>query len=108
MAFENPGDDALRELQTLAEENQRLKQQVAEFEAVQRMAQEQAAARAAKTGPTLAAPDPSDDAGEFVPEPGRWANWQVILVASVLLLAFSAGGWLVDWGIRRRHGGFRV
>jgi hypothetical protein len=26
----------------------------------------------------------------------------------VLLLTFALGGWLVDWGVRRRHGGFRV
>jgi hypothetical protein len=43
-----------------------------------------------------------------LPPGGRWEDWHLILVASVLLLAFAAGGWLVDWGIRRRHGGFRV
>ena len=40
----------------------------------------------------------------------RWSRpiYETTPVASILLLAFSAGGWLVDWGVRRRHGGFRI
>lgn len=101
--------DTLRELQSLAEENQRLKQQLAELEAVQRMARERqqdppahgSGAAAAMTVNALTSHAPR-------PPGGRWEDWHLILVASVLLLAFAAGGWLVDWGIRRRHGGFRV
>ena len=99
--------DALREMQLLAEENQRLKQEVAELEAMQRMSLEQQrrvneeAAAAPATAPPGAA-TPRDLA------PTRWESWHLVLVASVLLLAFSTGGWLVDWSIRRRHGGFRI
>lgn len=101
--------DALREMQALAEENQRLKQQVAELEAMQRMARERASTAAAAPAATAPAPETAQNAPAPVPELlGRWETWQMLLLASVLLLAFGAGGWLVDWGIRRRHGGFRV
>lgn len=99
--------EALREMQSLAEENQRLKQQMAELEAVQRMSVEQAPPAEAAVTP---APDIAPEAPR-APEllaRGRWQTWHLILGASILLLAFSAGGWLVDWGVRRRHGGFRV
>lgn len=100
--------DTLRELQALAEENQRLKQQLAELQAVQRMAEErgQAAPDGAASGAPRDATAPFTHAP--IPPGGRWQDWHLILLASVLLLAFAAGGWLVDWGIRRRHGGFRV
>ena len=38
----------------------------------------------------------------------RWQVWQWILLAGALLLAFGTGAYLVDWSVRRRHGGFRV
>lgn len=42
-------------------------------------------------------------------EEGRsWTVWQWLLFGSILLLAFAAGGYAVDWESRRRHGGFRV
>lgn len=102
--------DTLRELQSLAEENQRLKQQLAELEAVQRMALERQQAAPAHGSGDAAAPRTAVALASHVPLPpgGRWQDWHLILIASVLLLAFAAGGWLVDWGIRRRHGGFRV
>ena len=102
--------EALREMQLLAQENQRLKQQLAELEAVLRMEQE----RTATASPSGEQANNSELPvaalgidGEFV-SVQRLKYWQLILLASVLLLAFSLGGWLVDWGIRRRHGGFRV
>jgi SH3 domain protein len=101
--------DTLRELQSLAEENQRLKQQLAELEAVQRMALERQQAAPAHASDDAAAMTANALATHApLPPGGRWEDWHLILVASVLLLAFAAGGWLVDWGIRRRHGGFRV
>jgi hypothetical protein len=30
------------------------------------------------------------------------------MFGSILLLAFAAGGYAVDWESRRRHGGFRI
>ena len=102
--------EALREMQLLAEENQRLKQQLAELEAVLRMEQERT---------TTASPPEEQMNNSELPVAAIGSDigfisvellkrWQLILLASVLLLAFSLGGWLVDWGIRRRHGGFRV
>ena len=103
-------------MQRLAEENQRMKQQLAELEAMQRMTLEQAAtARAAPGAQAIATTDP--EAATPAPAlPGwqRWMNWRhwkswnLLLAASVLLLAFATGGWLVDWGVRRRHGGYRI
>jgi len=102
--------ESLREMQLLAEENQRLKQQLAEREAVLRMAQEQSNA-------TPAADESADQSmlpaliigidGEII-NLELLKHWQLILAASILLLAFSVGGWLVDWRMRRRHGGFRL
>jgi len=37
-----------------------------------------------------------------------WTPWQWLLFGSILLLAFAAGGYAVDWDSRRRHGGFRI
>jgi len=104
--------DALREMQRLAEENQRMKQQLAELEAMQRMALEQAAtphaaASAAPANPTATRPTPPPDSPPWH-HWQSWTSWNLLLAASVLLLAFSAGGWLVDWGVRRRHGGYRI
>lgn len=101
--------DTLREMQQLVEENQRLKQTVSELEAVQRMAEERAAALERADDAT-----PESGGGPIATAPtsgfgiGNWERWQQILLASALLLAFAAGGWVVDWGVRRRHGGFRV
>jgi SH3 domain protein len=108
--------EALREMQALAEENQNLKQQVAELEAVQRMTLEQQ--RDPPPAPAAAAPAPAPaPATEEVAPPalapilslvrGR-EHWTLLLLASLLVLAFATGAWLVDWDVRRRHGGFRV
>jgi SH3 domain protein len=110
---EQPGmlpSETLREMQLLAEENQRLKQQLAEREAVLRMAQERsnatpAADEQADTG--MLAASIIDIDGEII-SMELVKHWQLLLAASVLLLAFAIGGWLVDWRMRRRHGGFRL
>ncbi|MFT5176865.1 MAG: SH3 domain protein [Gammaproteobacteria bacterium] len=104
--------DALREMQLLAEENQRLKQQNAELDAVLRMEQERKSA-AISTSPsampaTAQAETMSIGMGNEIIDMTMLKHWQLILLASVLLLAFALGAWLVDWRMRRRHGGFRV
>lgn len=104
--------EALREIQILAEENQRLKQQVAELEAAHRMARERADSAAADSEPSAAGVTPQPPAQadvykQFI-EIGMRKHWPLVLLASSLLLAFALGGWLVDWSARRRHGGFRV
>ena len=109
--------ETLRELQRLAEENQRLKQDLAELEAVRMMASE-----AAQTTPS-AEPRP-DTSPPATSKPTismqvtsstdhytgilRWAPWQWGLLAANLVLAFALGAFLIDWKTRRRHGGFRI
>lgn len=41
-------------------------------------------------------------------EARTWNQWQWLMFGSILLLAFAAGGYMVDWESRRRHGGFRI
>ena len=106
-AAQNIPSDALREMQALAQENQRLKQQLAELEAVQRMALEREQASRSPSAAAQAASSPSL-MHAAMPLGARWGYWHLVLVASVLLLAFAAGGWVVDWSVRRRHGGFRI
>jgi SH3 domain protein len=79
--------DALREVQRLAEENQRLKSTLAQLGA----------------GPAEEG-SPSSGFGIFL-ELSPW-HWAFIIV--LLLLAFALGAYLMDWRIRKRHGGFRV
>ncbi|MDX1513844.1 MAG: TIGR04211 family SH3 domain-containing protein [Gammaproteobacteria bacterium] len=104
--------DTLRELQNLAEENQRLKQRVAELEAVQTMAIE----RVAEVEQAVSG-SPQPEAAESEENPALlsrytaivgWPLWKKILLTSAILLAFAVGCYLVDWDVRRRHGGFRV
>ena len=107
--------DTLRELQRIAEENQRLKQHIAEVDAL--------AAMSAERRP-VATVAPVIDADLRVPVPrGRlavwlgatpyavlasWEQWVWLLLGFALLLASGFGAWLVDWRLRRRHGGFRL
>lgn len=46
--------------------------------------------------------------GPVANESRSWTPWQWLLFGSILLLAFAAGGYAVDWESRRRHGGFRI
>ena len=98
--------DTLREMQSLAEENQRLKQQLAERDATLRLARQNSSAASATQEPQGTKMIPATVDEIFNIE--LLKQWQLLLLASVLLLAFSIGGWLVDWGVRRRHGGFRI
>ncbi len=117
--------DTLRELQRMAQENQRLKQAVAELEAMQAMAAEQLEKAQAQAQPP---PEPEPVPSPLVaamPESRlapvdvrslrehysailEWATWQWILLGGGLLLSFAVGAYMVDWSVRRRHGGFRV
>jgi len=103
--------ETLRELQHVAEENQHLKQRVAELEAVQTMvaerAEEEEKVSHDEPAPQYISADASSTAARYT-SITKWKAWQIILLASVLLLAFAAGAYLVDWEVRRRHGGFRV
>ncbi len=115
--------NALRDIQRLAEENRGLKQEIAILEANQELV-----ATAGEDLEALPARDPTlvledrlpDERSESASSEGtvsgqpnllgfvRWQPWQWMLLASALLLSFGAGGWLVDYRVRRRHGGFRI
>lgn len=97
-AVEQATSDALRETQRLAQENQLLKDQLASA---------QAAAVAnptpdANPSPMPALPD------RRISEGLGLTRWHWVMIAALMLLAFGAGGYIVDWAVRRRHGGFRV
>ncbi|NIR84612.1 MAG: TIGR04211 family SH3 domain-containing protein [Gammaproteobacteria bacterium] len=77
--------DALRQLQRLAEENQRLKEALAE--------------RGAAGGP------PELSGFAVLRAVGPW-HWVFLVI--VLLIAFVLGAYLMDWRVRRRAGGFRM
>ncbi len=93
-ADEKPGDVEAHaeELQQLKEENEYLSQQLTD----------------ARRPVTLPAPPPRVIR---VSQPFVVTDinvWQWTLVGSALLLAFAIGAYMIDWDVRRRHGGFRV
>lgn len=98
-------EEAKQELEALNEENQALKSRIAELDAA-RAASEQllAASEVADKDASRA----SILRGPIADETQSWTPWQWLLFGSILLLAFAAGGYAVDWESRRRHGGFRV
>jgi SH3 domain protein len=66
---------------------------------------EAAAARTAELEARLAAQSPAGQVAAAV----RFGSPLVLGAVAVLLLsAFGAGAWLMDWAARRRHGGFRI
>lgn len=100
--------DALNKLRQASEANRRLKKRVAELE-------EKLEASASETNEpkiVVVERDPtSDDDASLISRYTAitgWELWKIMLLFFGLLLAFAAGGFLVDWEVRRRHGGFRV
>ncbi len=90
------------------EENQRLTKRVDELEE-----ELEAAVDEAEENSALAArrnSSSSDDASLWARYTAitRWELWEIMLLFFGLLLAFALGGYVVDWEVRRRHGGFRV
>ena len=107
-------DVARQEMRRLAEENRRMRRTVAglraELEAQRRAPREPAGARLpAATAPQSAgtpqAPPPVSLAAG---PPPSWRPWHWMLAGFTALLLLSAGGYVVDWRFRRRHGGFRL
>ena len=104
--------DMLRDMQHLAEENQELKQQLAALESSTLQDQSGAesvsitpmAGRHGEPVPTISWPNSANPFASII----NWHPWQWMLLGSTLLLAFGIGGYLVDYSVRRRHGGFRV
>lgn len=100
--------DALNKLRKANEATRRLNKRVTELEADLKAA----ASENGEAPAVVYVRDPSsnDDASLFYRYTAitHWAIWQVMLLFFGLLLAFAVGAYLVDWEVRRRHGGFRV
>lgn len=98
-------EEAKRELETLSKENRKLEDQIAALEAA-RIESERLLADSEAMQPNP--PEKSIWRGPVSDEAQSWTPWQWLLFGSILLLAFAAGGYAVDWESRRRHGGFRI
>jgi SH3 domain protein len=97
--------DAERQLENLAKENQQLKTRVTDLQAIHSASEKSAAdsqAREQRASVVNTMP------GSVSHEVRSLGAWQWLLLGSILLLAFGAGGYFVDWESRRRHGGFRI
>jgi SH3 domain protein len=97
--------DAERALESLGEENRALKTRIADLQASHAVAAKMAADSEAKK------PQKALDnilGGPLKNAARTWTPWQWLLFGSILLLSFAAGGYMVDWESRRRHGGFRI
>lgn len=100
--------DAERKLRKAEEESRRLKKRVDELEE-----ELEAAVEIAEKKSKLAAkrnPSSNHDASLWARYTAitQWELWEIMLLFFGLLLAFALGGYVVDWEVRRRHGGFRV
>lgn len=106
-------EQANRELEKAVDEIRQLKGRIEDLQAAQTASQAMMAESPTKSGetsPVIAQPmnqmmDLSATMGNGF---GAWTPWQWLLLGSILLLAFAAGGYAVDWESRRRHGGFRI
>ena len=97
--------DARRALEDLKDENRELKTTIADLQASYEASEKMAAeSKANNDGGAL------DDLmrGPVNSEVKNWTTWQWLMFGSILLLSFAAGGYMVDWQSRRRHGGFRI
>ena len=98
-------EEANRKLESLAKETRRLKIRIADLQTLQ-----------VSSGNSSAEPRAEEKEesrksirrGPATDEARTWTPWQWLLYGSILLLAFAAGGYAVDWELRKRHGGFRV
>lgn len=100
--------DALRKLRKASEENRSLKKQVNELEK-----NLEAALADSDNEPIVIVKrnSPSNEDASLLARYTaitQWQLWEIMLLFFGLLLAFAVGGYVVDWEVRRRHGGFRV
>jgi SH3 domain protein len=102
-----------RELEKSADEIRQLKSRVEDLQAAQAASQAMMADNATKPGEATQVMEQTvkqtmDLSATMGSGVGTWTTWQWLLFGSILLLAFAAGGYAVDWESRRRHGGFRI
>lgn len=98
-------EEAQRALEQLANENQQLRGRITDLQAIQSASEKSLTASAEKAREESLA---NIMQGPASAEMRFWTPWQWLLFASIVLLAFAAGGYVVDWESRRRHGGFRI
>ena len=97
--------DAQRALADLKDENRELKTNIADLQASYAASERMAADSGSKN---------EEGAleglmrGPVNSEVKNWTPSQWLMFGSILLLSFAAGGYMVDWESRRRHGGFRI
>lgn len=100
--------DAQRKLAKSTEDSKRLKKRIDDLESKLKAA----VSDSGETRVIIVERDSSsdDDASVFSRYIAitKWQLWEVMLLIFGLLLAFAVGGYVVDWEVRRRHGGFRV
>jgi SH3 domain protein len=103
-------EEASREREKLAEENQQLKIHIADLEALQIASAMSAAEPESKEKDAMEIEEARNNVwrGPVIDEVRAWTRWHWLLLGSFLLLAFAAGGYAVDWRSRKRHGGFRL
>jgi len=97
---EKATSDALREMQRLAQENQTLMNELDELKSTDRQPQVGSASNT-----------PSTEGRRRPPVVGGFlglGKWHWIMVGALMVLTFGLGGYVVDWSVRRRHGGFRI
>lgn len=95
--------ETLREMQRLAEENQTLLTELQTAKIAAREAEDRIVRGADTSVSTQDFTVMFSNAGFL-----GLGKWHWIMVGALMVLAFGLGGYLVDWGIRRRHGGFRI
>lgn len=97
--------DAQRALENLHKENRKLKSNISDLQASYDASEKMAAKSGAGIGHSAL-----DDLvrGPVNSEVKNWTPSQWLMFGSILLLSFAAGGYMVDWQSRRRHGGFRI
>jgi SH3 domain protein len=97
--------DAELALENLEKENRRLESRITDLQAILTTSENPVAISKTKVSESSLA---NMLQGPVSNEVRAWTPWQWLLFGSILLLAFAAGGYAVDWESRRRHGGFRV
>ena len=100
--------DAQRKLNKVNEENRRLEKRVDELEEELEVAVDEAEENAALAVRRNSASRNDASLWARYTAITQWELWEIMLLFFGLLLAFALGGYVVDWEVRRRHGGFRV
>lgn len=90
--------EALSEMQRLAEEVQRLKQEL-------ELAAAMPPVKATEDSANPAPPAPRESPGFHL---FGAKQWSYLLGGALLLLAFTLGAYVVDFRLRKRYGGFRI